>query len=202
MISVIDRTLSTVNVKGDAETVRAFISGLFAAGVNIVELSEELYLRLDRKLPPRGKYILRLGRSIDADRYPEIHRFVAGGTAVGNVTMSEDYFIREGDALLAGATTPLLRPIRLCLMAESTILDPQPLFVVLRETFLGHIEFSPRGGTGMATMLAAEWILGDGSCAVATLDGVGGYADGNQADQQCGQSTGGWRTHGVGGLVS
>ena len=28
----------------------------------------------------------------------------------------------------------------------------------------------------MATMLASEWILGDGSCAVATLDGVGGYA--------------------------
>ncbi len=176
MISVIDRTLSTVNVNGDTEAVRAFISELFSAGVNVVELSEELYLRLDRKLPPRGKYILRLGKSADAEKYPEIHRFVAGGAAIGNVMVSEEYFIREGDALLSGGAVPLLRPIRLCLMAENSILDPQPLFAILRETFIGHIEFSPRGETGVTTMLAAEWILGDGSCVVVSLDGVGGYA--------------------------
>ncbi len=175
MISVIDRTLSVVNVTGEPEAVRAFIAELFAVGVNIVELSEELYLRLDRKLP-RGKYILRLGRSIDAGRYPEIHRFVASGVAVTNVTTSEDYFVREGDSILEGMTAPILRPIRLCLKAEPEMTDPQTIFSSLRETFLGHIEFSPRGVTGVATMLTAEWILGDGNCAVVTLGGIGGYA--------------------------
>lgn len=176
MISVIDRTLSTVKVTGNPDAVRAFISGLFSAGVNIVELSEEIFLSLDRKLPAGGKYILRLSRSIDAEKYPEIHRFVAGGAAIGNVTMSEDYFVREGDSILSGGASPLLRPIRLCLIADSDVLDPQETFSVLRDTFLGYIEFSPRSSVGMATMLAAEWILGDGSCVVATLGGVGGYA--------------------------
>ncbi len=176
MISVIDRTLSTVKVTGNSDAVRAFISGLFSAGVNIVELSEEVFLSLDRRLPAGGKYILRLSRSIDAERYPEIHRFVAGGAAIGNVTMSEDYFVREGDPILTGTASPLLRPIRLCLIVDGDMPDPQPTFLALRDTFLGYIEFSPRSSVGMATTLAAEWVLGDGNSVVATLGGVGGYA--------------------------
>ena len=112
MISLIDRTLSTVHVTGSPQDIRDFISGLFSVGVNIVELSEEVYHALDFKLPGGGRYILRVTYSGDAEKYPDIQRFVAGGIAVGHVTVSEDYFVREGDAVLSGTASPLLRPVR------------------------------------------------------------------------------------------
>lgn len=182
MIAVVDRSLSVVKPTGGPEAIRALMQKLFAAGANVLELSEEFYEAAERRLP-RGKFIIRLPRSSDCAAYPEIQRFVSAGSYTGNVTVSEEYFIRDLQSIQVGNMPPLLRPVRLCVFTGAEGQDEERFYQLLRQVFLGYVEFCPIGKTGEATAAAAEWVLHDGNCVVTTVSGYGGYASFEEVTQ-------------------
>ena len=175
MISVIDRTLSVLRDPKGKEELKRFAERLFSMGADVLELSEENYAALGGDLPA-GNYVIRLRAGSSPASFPGIKRFVASGTVSRNVVMSEEYYVRELGTLLSHEIPPVLRPVRLSLATPALDFDVPRHFDAIRNTFLGHVEFSPCGDPGVATSLSHEWILFGGHSIVTTLGGVGGYA--------------------------
>jgi len=175
MITVIDRTLSILKNPSSPSALRRFVDALFAAGADVIELSEENYRILSGE-NPEGRFLLRLERGSSPASFPGIKRFVSTGSAAGNVVMSEEYIVKNPDLLLSGTVPAVLRPVRLSFSTPLLDCNPGVFFSAIRNTFLGHIEFAPHGDTGVATSLSAEWALSDGNMPVTTVGGVGGYA--------------------------
>ncbi len=176
MIAIIDRTLSCVNPVGTADELRDLMTSMFACGVNILEITEEMYHRLAGELPSAGKYILRLSHVEDAGKYPGVHRFVATGTTIGNMTFSEEYFFRAEDLTGEFVLSPHLRPVRLNVRVRAGGEDQETVFACLHRNYIGHIECSPQGDPGVATALACEWLTSGGNTVVTTQNAIGGYA--------------------------
>ena len=176
MITVIDRTLSVLKNPSSPAALKRLADAILASGADVLELSEENYRILSQEKTDGRRYLLRLERGSTPAGFPGVKRFVSTGSASGNVVMSEEYIVKNLDLLLSGAVPAVLRPVRLSLSTPEVDCSPATLFSVIRETFLGHIEFAPHGDSGVATSLCAEWALTDGNMPVTTVAGVGGYA--------------------------
>ena len=176
MITVIDRTLSVLKNPSSPAALKRLADAILASGADVLELSEENYRILSQEKTDGRRCLLRLERGSTPAGFPGVKRFVSTGSASGNVVMSEEYIVKNLDLLLSGAVPAVLRPVRLSLSTPEVDCSPATLFSVIRETFLGHIEFAPHGDSGVATSLCAEWALTDGNMPVTTVAGVGGYA--------------------------
>jgi len=193
LIRITDRTLSCIDdlshdkvLPHDKSSLLRFLNFLIEMDPGAIELSEKMYNFLE-PLPEYPSYILRLEKSADAEKYPDIPEFVCRNAQSYAVDggVPDDERIRSEIQLNSTRKIPAKTIARYSNYAKLRVQGFDYVmcggylysFQCLKELFNGSIEFSPQNSFHCATALALEWITsGAGNEVAASFGGIGGFA--------------------------
>jgi homocitrate synthase NifV len=146
--------------------------------VDAIELSEKMYDLLSPL--PEYPYVLRLENTCNADKYPDIKKFVclnAQSEECGDERIQTE--IRLNSMLEACTVTRSIGGAKIRIQGLDNAICGNYLlaFALLKESFSGGIEFCPSNRYHCAAALASEWIAsGAGNEVVTSFAGYGGFA--------------------------
>jgi len=192
LIRITDRTLSCIDdLSRDKSALLSFLNLLIEMDPGAIELSEKMYNLLS-PLPEYPSYILRIGQTADAEKYPHEGEFVCrnaqactpssvplhNGTSPGERIRAE-VLLNNTRKIPAKTIARYANYAKVRVQGLDYVMcgNYTSAFRYLKELFDGDIEFCPKNNFHCATALAAEWITsGEGTEVVTSFGGIGGFA--------------------------
>lgn len=177
MIRITDLTLSCLDeYDAPPEKLQRLCELLQSVGADATELSTQAYKKI-KKLPEKGKYILRVDSRDEINSFPEFDRYVCRRNrftvlpeAILEIQLND---IREIYSLRQYSTVPNIRIVGLDDVLSH---DYQTVFTNIKNALSGRVEFCPEDKYFCAGASATEWILQGGQYIAASFAGVGGKA--------------------------
>lgn len=176
-MKITDKTLSCLDhLDATGRQLRKLCELLLKLCTDYIELSVDAYEKIG-KLPPDGKYILKVDDVKQVQKYPEFDKFVCrrSNFITPDNVISE---IQINDIVEINFLNQFndLKNIRITGLDGILGNDYKTAFNTIEKNVRGKVELCPEDRYYCATAISVEWAISSGNDIVASFTGIGGYA--------------------------